>query len=38
LATIDRVYNVTKYGESFSSDGSLKLHNSVFAFMVGYTF
>jgi hypothetical protein len=38
LSSIDKVYSVTKYGEPFSSDGSLKLHNSVFAFMVGYTF
>jgi hypothetical protein len=38
LATLDKSYNVIKYGEQFSSYGSKKLNNSVFAITVGYTF
>ena len=38
LASVDKSYSVIKYGESFTSDGSKKLNNSVIAFTVGYTF
>ena len=38
LASLDIPYNVIKYGESFTSNGSKKLNNSVIAFTVGYTF
>jgi len=38
LASIDKSYNVIKYGESFISDGSMKLKNSVVSFTIGYTF
>ena len=38
LATLDKAYSVIKYGATFTSDGSNKLNNSVFAISLGYTF
>jgi hypothetical protein len=38
LASLNKPYNVIKYGESFTSDGNKKFNNSVIAFTVGYTF
>jgi len=38
LTTLDKSYNVIKYGETFTSDGSNKLNNSVISVSLGYTF
>ncbi len=38
LVSLDVPYTVIKYGETYSSDGSRKLTNSVVSFTVGYTF
>ena len=38
LTTLDKSYNVTKYGATFTSDGSNKLNNSVVSVSLGYTY
>jgi len=38
LATLDKAYNVIKYGETFTSNGSSKLNNSVISVSFGYTY
>jgi hypothetical protein len=38
LSTLDKPYDVIKYGERFTSDGSKKLDNSVICVSAGYTF
>lgn len=38
LSTLDKPYDVIKYGEHFTSDGSKKLNNSVVSVRVGYEF
>jgi hypothetical protein len=38
IPTLDKEYNVIKYGEPFSSDGTKKLNNSVITISFGYTY
>ena len=38
LTTLDKSYNIIKYGESFSSLGNKKFYNTDVALTVGYTF
>jgi len=38
LKSLDKPYNVIKYGENIISDGSKKLYNSVVAITIGYTY
>lgn len=38
LVTLDKSFKVIKYGETFSSDGSNKLNNSVIGISLGYTY
>jgi hypothetical protein len=38
LVTLDKSYNVIKYGETFTSNGSNKLNNSVVSVSFGYTY
>lgn len=38
LKSLDEPFNVIKYGEHITSDGSKKLYNSVIALTIGYTY